>query len=52
MEGKEIQDILQYKIMWTRDSECIKDEVVDKEDTEGDKWRSMGGLVREGDIDG
>ena len=39
MEGKETQDILitQYKIMWTEDKECIKDEVVDEEDTEGDE---------------
>ena len=33
MEGKESQDILEYKIMWTSDSECIKDEVVGEEDT-------------------
>ena len=39
MEGKETQDILitQYKIMWTEDKECIKDEVVDEEETEGDE---------------
>ena len=47
MEGKEIQDIFQYKIMWTRDSECIKDEVVDEEDTkvaemEVDGWPREG----------
>ena len=47
MEGKESQDILQYKIMWSSDSECIKDEVVDEEDTmvtdmEVDGWPREG----------
>ena len=51
MEGKMNQDIVQYKILWSGDSECIRDEVVDEEDTmvtdmEVDGWPREGRLHR------
>ena len=42
MEGKNNEEILEYKIMWMSDSECITDEVVRGEGMEVDGWPHVG----------
>ena len=51
MEDKVNQDIVQYKILWSGDSECVRDEVVNEEETmatnmETDGWPREGRLQR------
>ena len=47
MEGKVNQDIVQYKILWSGDSECVRDKIVNEEETmatnmETDGWPRRG----------